>query len=169
MNKVYVFIPVAALSILIAYDAIAGAATSMSSDAMIAVDSKVSDIIDKLTVELIDIEQIESNVSSIGGSELNPGEIASLPNLSKVNTILQKSNFQYVTKITESEPNALKTGTYRVELFEDGKSKGALYIKQPIDKLEIIEGFTAAWDLGIDLPANAVYAVKVTKCPCDYN
>lgn len=160
------FVPLAILSVLMAYNAITGITTPMLSDA-ITTNSKVSDIMNKLTVDLMGIRQIESTLPPIGYSELNPGKIATLPSLSTINTVLQKSDFQYVAKIIESEPDALKAGIYKVELFEDGKSKGALYINQAIADPKTVEGFTAAWDLGNVLPGNAVYTVKVTTCPCD--
>ena len=161
--KTFIYPAIAVMSVLIAYNAIASATTPTSSVATeISSNVKSANIIEDLTITVKKIAPVESFAASIGDNELNAVEIEDINTLPRVNTALINSDLQYVVQIVESEPDAFQAGTYRVELFEDGVSKGALYIKQTIVEPKVIEGITATWDIGSDIPSNAIYTVKIT-------
>jgi hypothetical protein len=73
----------------------------------------------------------------------------------------------YSVTVTEAAIASVGDGiTYKVELFQDGTSKGALYMGQnavagalPL----VVEGVVFKWSLGSTLPSNAAFVVKVTQ------
>lgn len=167
MHRKFIYAAIAVMSVLIAYNALASATTPTSPIAAeISSNFKSTNIIDYLTITVKKIALVESFVASIGDNQLNTVEIEDINSLARVNTALINSDLQYVAQIVESEPDGLQAGTYRVELFENGVSKGALYIKQTVVEPKVIEGVTGAWDIGSDIPSNAIYTVKITECPC---
>ncbi len=165
MYRKFIFAALTVVSVLMAYNAIASTISPAVPNAATATDLRTSNTID-VTTKFMGLSPIQSTVPAIGESELNAVEVSSLSDLSSVNTMLTKSNWKYVAQISESKLGALALGTYKVELFENGKSQGALFIKLTAIDPETIKRVMATWDIGNDVPLNAVYTVKVTQCPC---
>ncbi len=166
MYKTFVYTAIAVMSVFLAYNAIASAAFPAASNTVTSTDLQTSNIIEDVTTKFMGLGAIGSTVSPTGDNELNAADVSSTPDLSSINTMLTKSDLKYVAQIFESKPGALAPGTYKVELFENGKSKGALFIKLTAIDPEAIKRVMATWDIGNDVPLNAVYTVKVTQCPC---
>ncbi len=164
MIKEFIYVALAALPLLMVYNAFAGATLPTTINAVTATDLQTPNIVD-VTTKFIGLSPIESTVPAAGDSELNAVDI-STSDYPTVNTLLKKSDLQYVAKVFESKAGTLGFGTYKIELFENGNSKGVLYIKQSSIDPETIKGVLTTWDIGNDMPVNAIYKVKVTQCPC---
>ena len=162
--KAMILAGMAVAAVLAVHNAIAGATFPVEPIVLTIADLKMSDTID-MAVELIEVSPIESTVPAVGDNELNAVEVSSISDLSNINTMLTKSNWKYVTQILEAEPDTLKAGTYKAELFENDELKDVLFFKQGVANNEMIEGVTAIWDIGNEIPTNAIYTVKVTKSP----
>lgn len=168
MYKKSLYAAVAVASVLVAHNAIASATPPIepnaisSTDLVTSTELETSNTIDVVT-KFMEVSPIESTMPPIGESESNAVEASGISDLPGVNTILRESNWKYVAQILESEADALSAGTYKAELFENDRSKGVLFLKQAVVDDETIEGVVAVWDIGNDLPLNAVYTVKVTK------
>ncbi len=165
MIKKFIYVATAIVSVLMAYSAITSEPFPTASSTVTATDSNTSNVVEDVTSKFIGLSPIESTVPPAGDSELNAADI-STSDYPTVNTILKKSDWQYVAKVFESKAGTLGFGTYKIELFENGNSKGSLYIKQSSIDPETIKGVMTTWDIGSDIPVNAIYTVKVTQCPC---
>jgi len=161
MLKIFIYAAVAVTSVLMAYNAVADQTFPVDSIAIASTDLRTSNAFNVAT-KFIQVVPIESTVPARGITESNAVEASSVSDLSSINTVLKKSNWKYMAQIIESGPYALQPGTYKAELFENGKSKGVLFFKQT-ESNGVIEGVTATWDIGNDVPLNAVYTIKVTK------
>lgn len=175
MFKKSIYAAIAVTSVLIAHNAIVDAklfeepivvtSTSLrASDTINAASINTSNTVDIVT-KFIEISPIESTVAATGDTELNAVEVSSISDLSGINTMLTESNLKYVAQIFESEPDVLEAGTYQAELFENDRPKRILFFKQAVANPEMIEGVIAVWDIGNDIPTNAIYTVKITKSP----
>lgn len=81
------------------------------------------------------------------------------------NTALTAGYWVYQVKIDEAGINTLSsiTAYYKVELFLDGTSQGAVYVKNTVLDILTVEGVTIKWNLGASLPTTGAYVVKVTQ------
>ena len=81
------------------------------------------------------------------------------------NTALTAGHWVYQAKIDEAGIATFTsvTGYYKVELFLDGTSQGAVYVKNTVQDVLNAEGVTIKWDLGTDLPTTGAYVIKVTQ------
>ncbi len=163
MNKKPIYAAIAVMFVLMAYNAIAGEEFPVESITVTSSDFRTTDTIGVVS-KFMEISPIQSTMPATGGVDSNAVEVSGTE-LTKINTALVKSEWKYVVQIIEVGPDTLETGTYKAELFENDKSKGVLFFNQTVDDPEVIEGVTAAWDIGNDVPTNAVYNVKVTKSP----
>jgi hypothetical protein len=86
-------------------------------------------------------------------------------------TALTAGHWVYQAQINEAGINTISvlaaTTYYKVELFQDGTSLGAVYIKN-VDALDLtsaatIEGVTVKWSVGASLPTSASYVVKISQ------
>lgn len=83
--------------------------------------------------------------------------------LGAANTALAIGDWVYIATVKEFGVATVTSGTYKVELFQDGTSLGALYMKQATSDALNLEGVTFKWTLGSALPTNAAYTLKVTN------
>lgn len=79
------------------------------------------------------------------------------------NTAISSGNWYYTATVKELAAGTLSTGTFKVELFVDGVSKGALYMTQATADAAAIEGVTFKWDLGAALSSQSAYVTKITQ------
>ena len=86
-------------------------------------------------------------------------------------TALTAGHWVYQAQINEAAINTIspvsQTQFFKAELFQDGTSLGAVYVKN-VDLLDLtstttIEGVTVKWSVGATLPASASYVVKITQ------
>ncbi len=162
LNKKSIYGGIVLAFVLMTYNAIAGEEFPQESIVLTSNELRTSDTIDVIT-KFVQVSPVKSTIPAIGDSASNAIEAST--DLSETNTMLVKSEWKYVVQIIESGPDTLEVGNYKAELFENDKSKGVLFFNQTVDDPEVIEGVTAAWDIGNDVPTNAVYNVKVTKSP----
>ena len=161
MFKTSIYAAIVLTSVLIAHNAIVEAATSEEFIEVTPAELKTTDRID-VVVKLVELSRSEFTIQAIGDSDLHAIEVSELYDLPNINTMLTKSNWNYVVQISESRPDTLEVGTYKAELFENNLTKGSLFFKQ-VDANPEIEGVFAAWDIGYELPTNVIYTVKITK------
>ncbi len=166
MYKTFVYTAITVMSVFLTYNAISSAAFPVASNTVTSTAVKTSNIIEDVTTKFMGLSAIGSTVPATGDNELNAVDVSNIKDLASINTMLKKSDLKYAAQIFESSPGALAPGTYKVELFENGKSKGALFIKLTAIDPETIKRVMATWDIGSDVPLNAIYTVKVTQCPC---
>ena len=175
MYKTFIYASIAVLSVFMAYNAFAStqlpvepntSTTALGEANASTIDFKKHDVSEDVTIELIGISSVEHTILANGDGELNAVEVSNVSDLHNVNTILTKPNWKYVAKILESDPNALALGTYKIELLEDNEYKGSLFFKKNIVDIHTSNGIISTWDIGNDLPVNAIFNIKVTQCPC---
>ena len=163
------------MSVFIAYNAFAStqlpvepntSTTALGQPSTSISDFKRHNASEDVKIQLIGISLIEHTILPNGDSESNAVEVQDVNTSPRVNTFMKNSNLQYVAKIIESNTGVFQAGTYRAELYENDVSKGVLYIKQTMVEPNVPEGVLAAWDIGSDIPTNAIYTVKLTECPC---
>lgn len=165
MFKTSIYAAIALTSVLMAHNAIVEAAISEEIIEVTSAKLKTTDRID-VVVKFVELGHSEFT-KAIGDSDLNAIEVSELSDLPSINTMLTKSNWNYVIQISESRPDTLEVGTYKAELFENNLAKGSLFFKQIDTNSEILEGVIAVWDIGHELPTNVIYTVKITKSQTD--
>ena len=107
-----------------------------------------------------------SAVAAAGTTNSLVGAVESAPSSAgAANTALTAGNWIYQAKIDEAAINSFAsiTGYYKVELFIDGTSQGALYVKNAVLDPLTVEGVTLKWDIGSDLATSGGYVIKVTR------
>lgn len=101
-----------------------------------------------------------ATLAAAGTSAGSPVEIGVA--LGQANTALTAGDWFYSVQVQEATVDAVVSGAFQVELFQDGISMGALHMTQVSADASGIEGVAFKWDLGASLPANAAYVVKIT-------
>lgn len=107
-----------------------------------------------------------STVAAAGTTNSLIGAVESAPSSAgAANTALTVGHWVYQVKIDEAGINTFAsiTGYYKVELFLDGTSQGAVYVKNAVLDILTVEGVTVKWTLGANLPTTGAYVVKVTQ------
>lgn len=102
----------------------------------------------------------DSALAGAGTSSGSPIEMAS-PN-GAANTALSAGDWFYEVTVVEAAVDSLSSGAYKVELFVDGTSKGALYMEQGTADATASEGVAFQWSLGSSLEGTAAYVVKIS-------
>lgn len=82
--------------------------------------------------------------------------------LGAANTALAVGDWYYQATVKEVGIATVTSGTYKVELFQDGTSLGALYMKQATSDPLNVEGVTFKWSLGAALPTGSAFTLKVS-------
>lgn len=72
-------------------------------------------------------------------------------------------HFAYRLTLQERSPTALTQGIFRVELFVDGESRGAVYVRQA-SAATTLESVRVAWDLG-PMPPRGNASIRVSVTP----
>lgn len=101
-----------------------------------------------------------ATLAAAGASAGSPAEMGVAPG--QANSALAAGDWFYSVQVQEATVNAVVSGAFQVELFQDGVSLGALHMAQVSADASAGEGVAFKWDLGATLPANAAYVVKVT-------
>jgi hypothetical protein len=86
-----------------------------------------------------------------------------LPVLASAATAVGQGDWFYQADLKEKTAGSLGSGTFKVELFVDGVSKGALFVTQGVSVPLSVEGVALKWSLGPTLASYAAYVVKVTQ------
>lgn len=114
-----------------------------------------------LTYALKGVDVVALAASAAG--DTSGGAVEMAPVLGAANTALTLGNWKYVVEVKEASAGSVGSGTFKVELFQNGASKGALYMKQATADAATVEGVTFSWDIGNDLGSNTGYKVEVTS------
>jgi hypothetical protein len=107
-----------------------------------------------------------AGAAAVGTTNSLIGAIESAPASAGVaNTALTAGHWVYQAKIDEASINSFTslTAYYKVELFLDGNSQGAVYVKNTVLDVLNAEGVTIKWSLGASLPATGAYVIKVNQ------
>lgn len=116
----------------------------------------------RLTVTSLGVHLASTGVVADGDSESAAVEMA--PALAEASTGTTLGHWTYRAEVRESGPDAVDAGTFRVELFVDGTSRGDLYMVQEVPDDLAAEGVAFTWDLGPELTGgSSVYFVRVTE------
>jgi hypothetical protein len=89
-----------------------------------------------------------------------------IANAGVANTALVVGHWSYSATIAEVGINTFAqsaTAYYKVELFIDGVSQGALYLKNAVGDTLNVEGVACKWDIGTNLPTTGAYVIKVSQ------
>lgn len=78
-------------------------------------------------------------------------------------TPVTAGNWYYRMRIEETSATSVANGTtFKIELFQDQVSKGALYVKQFAFSKPTVEACLLKWDIGAGLLSTNAYTAKVT-------
>ena len=112
-----------------------------------------------LTYTLKGVDVVQGSASAAGSAQGSAIEMAA--SYGTARTALTDGNWKYVVEVYEASAGSIASGTYKVELFKDGVSQGALYMTQGTADGASVEGVTFSWDIGSSV-SNAGYRVEVT-------
>lgn len=101
-----------------------------------------------------------SAAAAAGNAQGSAIEMA--PTYGAASSALSAGDWFYTIDVKEAANASVAAGTFKVELFQDGTSKGALYIIQGTADATSVEGVSLKWSLGASLTANAAYVIKVS-------
>lgn len=113
-----------------------------------------------LTYTLRGVDVVVLTTAAAGNTQGTAIEMAVV--LGAANGALTAGDWKYVVEVKESAVASVASGTFKVELFKDGASQGALYMKQATSDGATAEGVTFSWDIGPSLGSASGYKVEVT-------
>lgn len=98
-------------------------------------------------------------------NSLAGAQAMAVSNAGTANTALTAGNWLYQATLTEAGVASFTsvTGYYKAELFQDGTSKGALYVKNTAGTALTTEGIVLKWDIGNNIGAASAYMVRISQ------
>lgn len=147
---------------LIAVSAIATAAITSSTSSFSGLKGDVYKH-DESTLAIVSKGMDLQATALSAAGDAQAGAIEMAASFGAANTAIAEADWFYSVDVKEAAVDSLASGTIKVELFQDGTSKGALYITQGTAVATAVEGVTLKWSLGSSLTANAAYVVKATS------
>lgn len=158
-------LPNGAALLILAMVAVAGFGTAIAVNqtSYSGIFADITSVGDALAVTSADITIQKADAAAVGATPDGAAELA-LATPGAANAALGQAHWVYKVTVAETSPPAVTAGTYRVELFVDDVSQGALYVKQGPADAAGVEAATLKWDLGADLPVGATaYRVVITE------
>lgn len=120
-------------------------------------------VYDESTLVVVSNGMFAQDVALTAAGTTSGAAVESTIGLDAANTAIAAGDWFYEVVVKEAGNATLGSGTLQIELFQDGVSKGALFMAQATADAAAIEGVTARWSLSSSLEANAAYVVKVTQ------
>lgn len=109
---------------------------------------------------------VASTTSAAGTTNSLAGAVAmAVSNAATANTALTSGNWLYQVTLTEAGIASFTsiTAYYKAELFQDGTSKGAVYVKNTAGTALTIEGIVIKWDIGNSVGSASAYVVRISQ------